>query len=138
MGSPLDQVGVSSEVASVIKEYTEPVSEEEIIYCEKNSDGDSQMKAAESISRHPLLLVAASDSSEGLPPTIRRCFTHEISMGPLTEEQRAEMLSQTLHHVSGLLPNSSMSKSALMGNSAWRELVIKITPESKNMTCLKC
>ncbi|XP_052186200.1 peroxisome biogenesis protein 6 isoform X2 [Diospyros lotus] len=107
MGSPLDQVGVSSEVASVIKEYTEPVSEEEIIYCEKNSDGDSQMKAAESIRRHPLLLVAASDSSEGLPPTIRRCFTHEISMGPLTEEQRAEMLSQTLHHVSGLLPNAA-------------------------------
>lgn len=64
-----------------------------------------QRKGAEAVSRHPLLLVAAADSSEGLPPTIRRCFTHEISMGPLTEEQRVEMLAQSLHHVSGLLPN---------------------------------
>lgn len=64
-----------------------------------------QRKVAEAVSRHPLLLVAAADSSEGLPPTIRRCFTHEITMGPLTEEQRVEMLAQSLHHVSGLLPN---------------------------------
>lgn len=59
------------------------------------------------ISRHRVFLVAAADSSEGLPPAIRRCFSHEISMGPLTEEQRVEMLSQSLQSVSELLPNVS-------------------------------
>lgn len=59
------------------------------------------------ISRHQVLLVAAADNSEGLPPAIRRCFSHEISMGPLTEEQRVEMLSQSLQSVSELLPNVS-------------------------------
>lgn len=62
-------------------------------------------KNAEKTSGHQVLLVAAADSSEGLPPTIRRCFSHEISMGPLTEEQRAEMLFQSLQSVSGLLSN---------------------------------
>lgn len=62
-------------------------------------------KVAERINGHPVLLVAAADSSEGLPPTIRRCFSHEISMGPLTEEQRIQLLSQSLQTVSELVPN---------------------------------
>lgn len=66
-----------------------------------------QLKDAEKIKRHQVLLVAAADSSEGLPPTIRRCFSHEIRMGPLTEEQRAKMLSQSLQSISELLPNVS-------------------------------
>ena len=61
--------------------------------------------------RHQVLLVAAADSSEGLPPAIRRCFSHEVSMGPLTEEQRAEMLSQSLQGVSELL--SDVSKESI-------------------------
>ncbi|XP_057474383.1 peroxisomal ATPase PEX6 isoform X1 [Actinidia eriantha] len=103
MGSPLDQFGINTEVASIIREFTEPVMEDEDIYSEENSTSDF---GDEIVSNHPLLLVAAADCSEGLPPTIRRCFTHEIGMGPLTEEQRAEMLSQSLH-VSGLLPNAA-------------------------------
>jgi len=55
--------------------------------------------------RHQVLLVATAESSEGLPPTVRRCFSHEISMGPLTEEHRAEMLSQSLQSGSNLLSN---------------------------------
>lgn len=62
-------------------------------------------KVAERINGHPVLLVAAADNSEGLPPTIRRCFSHEISMGPLTEEQRIQLLSQSLQTVSELVPN---------------------------------
>lgn len=46
-----------------------------------------------------MLFVAASESCEGLPPTIRRCFSHELSVGPLTEEQRTEMLSRLLKGV---------------------------------------
>lgn len=63
------------------------------------------VKEIEKIHRQQVLLVAAADSSEGLPPTIRRCFSHEISMGPLTEQQRVEMLSQLLQRVSELTSN---------------------------------
>lgn len=54
-----------------------------------------------------MLFVAAADRSEGLPSNIRRIFTHEISMGPLTEEQRTQMLSQSLQPVAQLFPNVS-------------------------------
>lgn len=54
--------------------------------------------------RHPLLLVAAADSCEGLPISIRRCFSHELKMDPLTEEQRVEILSQCLQGSPDLLP----------------------------------
>lgn len=64
-------------------------------------------KDSKRIYKHHLLLVAAADSSEGLPPTIRRCFSHEITMGPLTEEQRIQMLSGSLRHIAELLPNVS-------------------------------
>jgi peroxin-6 len=40
-GSPNDQVGVTSEVASVIRKFTEPVTEDEHIYSEGEPNGDS-------------------------------------------------------------------------------------------------
>lgn len=52
---------------------------------------------------HNVLLVVAAEKSEGLPPSIRRCFSHEVKIGPLTEEKRAEMISQCLQGVSELL-----------------------------------
>ncbi|CAI9278011.1 unnamed protein product [Lactuca saligna] len=58
------------------------------------------------VNTHPVLLVAAADNSEGLPPTIRRCFNHETKMGGLTEDQRVEMLSQSLHLISELVPDT--------------------------------
>ncbi|CAK9175950.1 unnamed protein product [Ilex paraguariensis] len=106
-GSPHDQVGVNSEIASIIREFTEPVIEDEDNFCEEKLDDDTEVKHAERICGHPVLLVAAADSSEGLPPTIRRCFSHEVSMGPLTEEQRIKMLSQSLQRVSDILPDTS-------------------------------
>ncbi|KAK4351689.1 hypothetical protein RND71_031002 [Anisodus tanguticus] len=63
---------------------------------------------AQPVNRHLVLLVAAADSPEGLPQTNRRCFSHEIKMDPLNEEQRKEMLSQSLQHVSELLQNTSL------------------------------
>ncbi|XP_058087305.1 peroxisomal ATPase PEX6 isoform X8 [Magnolia sinica] len=96
-GSPSDQAGIMSEVASVIREFTEPVPECRDYYSEENAN---YLVEAERMSRHRILLVAAADSSEGLPPSIRRCFSHEISMGPLSEAQRLEMLSQLLKPVS--------------------------------------
>lgn len=106
-GSPNDQVGLSSEVASVIREFTEPVSEDEDNYSGEKSNDYFLVKDTGKI-RHQLLLVAAAESSEGLPPTVRRCFSHEISMGPLTEEHRAEMLSQSLQSGSNLLSNTGI------------------------------
>ena len=52
---------------------------------------------------HQVLLIASSESTEGLSPTIRRCFSHEIRMGSLNDEQRSELLSQSLQDVSQLL-----------------------------------
>ncbi|KAH7517110.1 hypothetical protein FEM48_Zijuj09G0027600 [Ziziphus jujuba var. spinosa] len=102
-GSPSDQIGITSEVASVIREFTESTSEDGDIYYEGKSNGDFNRSEGRRIGRHQVLLVAAADESEGLPPTIRRCFSHEISMGSLTEEQRSRMLSQSLQSVSELL-----------------------------------
>ena len=48
------------------------------------------------INTHPVLLTKTDGNSEGVPSTIRRCFSHEVKMRPLTEEQRVEMLSQSL------------------------------------------
>lgn len=41
MGSPSEQAGTNTEVASVIREFTEPVMEDEDTYCEQNSESDS-------------------------------------------------------------------------------------------------
>ena len=40
-GSPSDQIGITSEVASVIREFTEPVSEDEEFNPEKAADDGS-------------------------------------------------------------------------------------------------
>ncbi|KAK3415577.1 hypothetical protein EUGRSUZ_H01193 [Eucalyptus grandis] len=102
-GLPNDQNGISSELASVIREFTIQDNEDEDVYASENLNGD----LAGNTYARKVLLVATADSTEGLPPTIRRCFSHEITMGPLTEEQRIEMLSQSLKSISDLLPNSS-------------------------------
>ena len=68
------------------------------------------------IIRHQVLLVAAAESSEGLPPTVRRCFSHEVGMGPLTEEQRVHMLSQLLQSGSELLSNVGQQLLYIYGN----------------------
>lgn len=64
-----------------------------------------QFKISEMTNQHPVLLIAAADNSEGLPPNIRRCFSHEIKVGPLDEEQRSQLLSHSFQHVSELLPD---------------------------------
>ncbi|KAM2403941.1 hypothetical protein ACFX1X_031655 [Malus domestica] len=102
-GSPSDQVGITSEVASLIREFTEPISDDGDMDSEEKHNGDID---AGKIGRHRVLLIAAADSSEGLPPTIRRCFSHEISMGPLTEEQRVKMVTQSLQTASELFSNT--------------------------------
>ncbi|PNY07690.1 peroxisome biogenesis protein 6-like [Trifolium pratense] len=103
-----DQRGNTSEVASVIRKFTEPVGEHGDSNSLVKSNGEFVEKTSEKTSGHQVLLIAAADSSEGLPSTIRRCFSHEISMGPLTEEQRAEMLLHSLQNVYGLHSNTDL------------------------------
>ncbi|XP_048129327.1 peroxisome biogenesis protein 6 isoform X2 [Rhodamnia argentea] len=102
-GLPNDQNGISSELASVIREFTIQDNEDDDVYAPENLNGDLPVNTY----AHKVFLVATADSTEGLPPTVRRCFSHEITMGPLTEEQRVEMLSQSLKSISDLLPNSN-------------------------------
>ncbi|KAJ7977518.1 peroxisome biogenesis protein 6 [Quillaja saponaria] len=99
-----DQEGIISEVASVIRKSTEPDIEDEDI-CSQGKPNDDLNAGKKSW--HRVLLVAAADSSEVIPPTIRCCFSHEINMGPLTEEQRAEMLSQSLQSLFEFVPNTN-------------------------------
>ncbi|XP_054820199.1 peroxisomal ATPase PEX6 isoform X2 [Prosopis cineraria] len=101
-----DQRGNTFEIASIIRKFTEPTPKDGGIYSHEKPNGEFVEKSAEKTSGHQILLIAAAVSSEGLPSTIRRCFSHEIKMGPLTEEQRAEMLSQSLQSVSEFLSNT--------------------------------
>ncbi|KAK2416583.1 cell division cycle protein [Trifolium repens] len=103
-----DQRGNTSEVASVIRKFTEPVGEHGDSNPLVKSNGEFVEKTSEKTSGPQVLLIAASDSSEGLPSSIRRCFSHEINMGPLTEEQRAEMLLHSLQNVYGLHSNTDL------------------------------
>lgn len=103
-----DQRGNTSEVASVIRRFTEPVGEHGDSNSLVKSNGEFVEKNSEKTSGHQVLLIAAADSSEGLPSSIRRCFSHEIKMGPLTEEQRAEMLLHSLQNVYGLHSNTDL------------------------------
>ncbi|XP_028762312.1 peroxisome biogenesis protein 6 isoform X2 [Neltuma alba] len=105
-----DQRGNTSEIASILKKFTEPTRKDGGIYSHEKSNGEFVEKSAENRSGHQILLIAAAASSEGLPSTIRRCFSHEIKMGPLTEEQRAEMLSQSLQSVLSITDAESFVK----------------------------
>ncbi|KAB2616220.1 peroxisome biogenesis protein 6 [Pyrus ussuriensis x Pyrus communis] len=101
-GLPGDQVGITSEMASLIKEFTEPISDDGDMDSEGKHNGD-----IDAGKRRRVLLIAAADSSQGLPPTIRCCFSHEISMGPLTEEQRTgseEFIKDIVEQTSGFMP----------------------------------
>ncbi|KAF2559114.1 hypothetical protein F2Q68_00012778 [Brassica cretica] len=106
-GSQGDRVGVASEIASVIRELTEPVSNGEYSSMEEESNDNSSVDEVGKFRGHQVLLIASAESTEGLSPTIRRCFSHEIRMSSLNDEQRSEMLSQSLQGVSQLLNTSS-------------------------------
>ncbi|XP_010249705.1 PREDICTED: peroxisome biogenesis protein 6 isoform X2 [Nelumbo nucifera] len=103
-GSQSDQVGIASEIASVIREFTEPISKDKNSHAGEKANGVfSEREFA-----HQVLLVATGDGSDGLPPSIRRCFSHEISMGPLNEEQKFEMLSQLIQSLSKVLDHNGV------------------------------
>lgn len=54
----------------------------------------------ESVSSVQVILVATADSAEGMQQSIRRCFRHEVNMKAINEDQRKNLISETLHGVS--------------------------------------
>ncbi|KAL2931910.1 Peroxisome biogenesis protein 6 [Bienertia sinuspersici] len=98
-GSQSDHTGIISEVASVIRKYTQPVVMNEEISFDEKLNGGTKLKSVERIRRPKAFLIAATESTEGLPPAIRRCFSHELNLAPLTEEERAKMLTKSLQSI---------------------------------------
>lgn len=97
--SPLGQAAITSELASVIRGFTEPLPEDENMNPTLIDNGGLYLVEPESVSRQRVLLVASGDTVENLQPAIRRCFSHEIRMDSLSEEQRFAMLFQELKGV---------------------------------------
>ncbi|CAI8613817.1 unnamed protein product [Vicia faba] len=92
----------------ILREFTEPVGEHDDSNSPMKSNSEFVEKNAEKTSGHQVLLIAAADNSEGLPSTIGRSFSHETKIGPLTEEQRAEMLLHSLQNIYGLHSNTDL------------------------------
>ncbi|KAI5383722.1 hypothetical protein KIW84_070905 [Lathyrus oleraceus] len=127
--SPNDQRGNTSEVASVIRKFTESVGEHDDSNSLMKSNGEFVEKNVEKTSGHQVLLIAAADSSEGLPSTIRRYFSHETKMRPLTEEQRAEMLLHSLENIYGLHSNTDLEDAGANLFPSSNVEVDKVEPE---------
>lgn len=81
----------------------------------------------ERVSKRGVLLVAVADTVENLQPAIRRCFSHEISMGSLSEAQRFKILFQTLKCVT--TANDEVLKviliHAILSNFLYSSLIAK-------------
>ncbi|WZZ56364.1 LOW QUALITY PROTEIN: hypothetical protein YC2023_056471 [Brassica napus] len=65
-GSQGDRVGVASEIASVIRELTEPVSNGEYSSMEEESNDNSSVDEVGKFRGHQVLLIASAESTEGL------------------------------------------------------------------------
>ncbi|KAJ4749245.1 hypothetical protein LUZ62_083650 [Rhynchospora pubera] len=83
-------------ISSIIKKYTEPLPWDDQLHATKSDYADLFLVQPELSSRHQVIVVASADTTEGLQPAIWRCFTHDISMASLTEEQRSTLISQKL------------------------------------------
>ncbi|XP_057544684.1 peroxisomal ATPase PEX6 isoform X2 [Amaranthus tricolor] len=107
-GLQCDHTGLVSEIASVIRKFTQAVVMAEENSYEEKLNGVPQLKSVGAIRQPWVLLVAAAESTEGLPPAIRRCFSHELNLAPLTEEERAKMLTKSLQNVSEILDDADL------------------------------
>ncbi|KAI4303352.1 hypothetical protein MLD38_038996 [Melastoma candidum] len=98
-----DQVGIASEVASILREFTVLDNEDKGVISTEKENNDLHGSSVHG----KVFLVAAAESLEGISPIIRRCFSHELSMNPLTEEQRAEVLEQSLKKIPQFWSNNT-------------------------------
>ncbi|KAJ4749247.1 hypothetical protein LUZ62_083652 [Rhynchospora pubera] len=84
-------------MASIIMEYSKPILwDDEAHATECVYYKDLFLVGPELLKRHPIIIVASAVTKEGLQTEFWRCFTYEINMAPLTEEQRRPILIQKL------------------------------------------
>lgn len=105
-----DQIGSASQVASVLHQFTQA-------HLNKQGDDVDAVEMNDALITSKtwglkeglLFLVAAADSTEDITSSIRRCFSHEISMGAPTETQRNKLLCHSVHSVATGSDNDSIN-----------------------------
>lgn len=109
-GPQSEQSGIAANVESVIKQYTGQRWVVKDSLTAKDVAGNSYLVEPECVSSLQVLLVATADSAEGMQQSIRRCFRHEINMKTINEEQRKNLISETLNGVSAVADESINDK----------------------------
>lgn len=105
-----DQIGSASQVASVLHQFTQA-------HMNKQEDDVDAVEMRDALNASKtwglkeglVFLVAAADSTEDITSSIRRCFSHEISMGAPTETQRIKLLSHSVQSVATGSDNDSIN-----------------------------
>ncbi|KAH9329780.1 hypothetical protein KI387_001888, partial [Taxus chinensis] len=87
--------GSASQIASILHQCTDAhLCQREDNFDAVKMKDDHNTAKMRGIKKGLTFLVAAADSTENISPSIRRCFSHEISIGAPTEAQRIKLLSQ--------------------------------------------
>ncbi|KAK9733644.1 hypothetical protein RND81_04G081200 [Saponaria officinalis] len=107
-GAESDNAGITSEVASALRKYSQPLAMDGENFADENLNGGPLPKSNDLVRRSRVFLVAAIENTEGLPLAIRRCFTHELSLSPLSDEERAEVINESLQSISQFSANGEL------------------------------
>ncbi|KAF7018392.1 hypothetical protein CFC21_031691 [Triticum aestivum] len=105
-GPQSEQSGIAANVESVIKQYTGQRWVVKDSLPARDVIGNSYLVEPECVSSVQVILVATADSAEGMQQSIRRCFRHEVNMKTINEDQRKNLISETLHGVSAVADES--------------------------------
>ncbi|PWZ45678.1 hypothetical protein Zm00014a_024597 [Zea mays] len=109
-GPQSEQSGIASNIESVIKQYIGQRWVAKDSLPGKDVNGSSYLVEPECVSSLQIILVATADSSEGMQQSIRRCFRYEIDMKTMNEEQRNELISETLQGIPKVADESICDK----------------------------
>ncbi|XP_047067960.1 peroxisome biogenesis protein 6-like [Lolium rigidum] len=101
-GPQSEQSGIAANVESVIKQYTGQRWVTKDSLPARDVIGNSYLVEPECVSSFQVILVATADSAEGMQQSVRRCFRHEVNMKTINEDQRKNLISETLHGVSAV------------------------------------
>ncbi|KAG8043497.1 hypothetical protein GUJ93_ZPchr0458g22412 [Zizania palustris] len=94
------QSGIAANIESIIKQYTGQHWVAMESSPARDVNGNLYLVEPECVSSLQVILVATANRAEGMQQSIRRCFRHEINMKAINEEQRRNLISETLSGVS--------------------------------------
>ncbi|XP_015692281.2 peroxisome biogenesis protein 6 [Oryza brachyantha] len=109
-GTQSAQSGTAANIESAIKQY---IGQHWVALESppaRDLNGNPYLVEPECVSSLQVILVATADRAEGMQQSIRRCFRHEIKMKTINEEQRQNLISETLHFVSAAADGSTNNK----------------------------